>query len=109
MKKLLITSVIISVLCFCIFFTSCEFGGTIVVKNNYSEDISVTAYSEFKDNGFLFEYRESYGPINIISHSTGSFDVNSDTKYGIVWSNGKIKDYKTVHVSNGETIYVDIP
>ena len=97
-------------LCFISFLTSCgKYGGTIIVKNNYSTDKTVTVYSNFSSNGTIFSYKDEYGPKTIVADSSDVFDVKSNTDYGIVWNDGGIDKYKTVEISNGDTIEVNIP
>jgi hypothetical protein len=92
-----------------ILLTSCEVGGTIIVKNNYSTDKNVTVYSDFSSlSDPLFTYEDEYGPKTIFAHSSENFNVKNNTTYGIVWYDGGSK-YKTVHVSNGDTVEVSIP
>jgi hypothetical protein len=99
------------VLALCFAVTSCgEKGGTLIVKNNYTDDKSVAVYSDFSLNGpTLFNYKDQYGPKTIAKGGSVSFDVTSDAKYTIVWyANGK--DWvKGVQVSGGETVEAVIP
>jgi len=93
-----------------VFFTSCgEYGGTIIVNNNYSEDKIVNVYSAFSVSGIMFSYEDKYGPQTIITDSSGTFNVKSNTTYGIIWNHDKVDKFKTVKVSNGETVEVNIP
>jgi hypothetical protein len=109
MKNLLKFVFVALSLCFMFLLTSCEFGGTIVVKNNYSTDKDVTVYSGFTSvSGPLFKFENEYGPKTIFAHSSENFNVESNTTYGIVWYDGGDK-YKTVKVSNGDTVEVSIP
>jgi len=101
---------VILTVCFIAFLFSCkEHGGTIIVKNNYSEDKIVTVYSEFSASGIVFSYKDKYEPQNITAGGTNSFSVESNAKYGIVWNHNKIDEFKTVEVSDGETFEVNIP
>ena len=96
-------------LCFVSLLTSCESGGTIVVKNNYSTDKNVTVYSDFTSvSGPLFTFEDKYGPKTIFAHSSEIFNVKSNTTYGIIWYDGGDK-YKTIKVSSGDTVEVSIP
>jgi hypothetical protein len=109
--KYLLTFVFITLtLCFICILISCgEYGGTIVVKNNYPEDKTVTVYSDVTFSGPIFTYKDKYGPKNIITGSTGNFSVDSNTHYGIIWSHDGVDKYEVVEVSNGATIKVNIP
>jgi len=106
MKKLLF---ILGVACI-VFLVSCdEYGGTIIVKNNYSEDKTVTVYSDFSPSVIIFTYKDIYGPKNIIAGGTANFSVKSNTHYGVVWNHNKIDNYKIVEVSKGGTVEINIP
>jgi len=110
MKNIFKFVLVILTVCFTVFLNSCgECGGTIIVKNNYSEDKIVTVYSKFSVYGIMFSYEDKYGPKNITAGSTASFSVDSNTKYGIVWNHNTVDEYTTVEVSNGETVEVNIP
>jgi len=96
-------------LCFMALLTSCEYGGTIIVKNNYSTDKDVTVYSDFSLSSFIFTYEDMYGPKTIVAGSSDVFNVKSNTTYGIVWYVDGVSKYQTVEVSNGDTVEVRIP
>jgi len=110
MKNIFKFTFVILTICFIAFLFSCgEYGGTIIVKNNYSEDKIVTVYSEFSVSGNIFTYKDKYGPQNIIAGGTETFNVKSNPKYGIIWNYDEIDNFKTVELSNGETVEVNIP
>jgi len=115
MKNMVKVFIAAIILCIVPLFISCgERGGKIVVNNNYSENKSVTVYSDFSIkykvlNITEFSYKDKYGPAMITDGSCGDFNVNSNTTYGIIWRDGRVDKYKTVEVVNGETVYVDIP
>jgi len=92
-------------------FIACgEFGGTIIVNNNYDVSKSVTVYSDFSQSGFLFYYRDRYGPITIEPNSSGTFNVSSNSTYGIIWRHQTNVDrVKTVDISGGEIVEINIP
>jgi hypothetical protein len=98
-------------LCLLPFITSCgESGGTIIVKNTYDTDEIVTVYSDFSHEwGDVFSYNEKYGPKTIIAGSSENFDVDGNTEYGIVWEGVYEDKYRTVSVSDGNTVEVTIP
>ena len=109
MKNLLKFVFVALSLCFMCFLTSCEVGGTIIVKNNYSTDKNVTVYSDFTSvSDLLFTFEDKYGPKTIFARSSEFFNVKSNTTYGIVWYDGG-DNYKTVKVSSGDTVEVSIP
>jgi hypothetical protein len=99
------------VLALCFAVTSCgEKGGTLIVKNNYTDDKSVAVYSGYSLNGpTLFYYDDKYGPKTIAVGGSASFDVTSDAKYTIVWYASGKDQTKTVQVSGGDTVEADIP
>lgn len=110
MKKFYKFAFVILALIFMSSLISCfEIGGTIIVKNNYSNDKEVTVYSDFSPSSFIFTYKDKYGPITIIAGSTDCFNVNSDSTYGIIWRDGSVNKYKKIEVSNGNTVEVTIP
>jgi len=100
---------------FLFFLNSCdEYGGTIVISNNYSENITTTVYSEFTimSNtifGLVFSYKDKYGPKNITAKSSEKFNVDTNSRYGIVWKHNGNDKYKTVNVEKGQTVEVNIP
>ena len=110
MKILFKIFVPISILCLMVFFMSCdEYGGTIIIKNNYNEDKTVTVYSDFSVSYIIFSYKDAYGPIKITAGSTGNINVKTNTNYGVMWRDAGIDKYKTVKISNGETVEINIP
>jgi hypothetical protein len=92
-------------------FSCGEMGGTIIVKNNYSEDVSVTIYSDFTKPSSLgiFQYKNKYGPKTITAGSTDIFNVGTNADYGIVWRVGGYDRYTTRQVANGEVVEITIP
>ncbi|MDR3130458.1 MAG: hypothetical protein LBU18_02835 [Treponema sp.] len=97
---------------FCVsFLTACgEYGGTIIVKNNLEEEVEVTVYSDFLSYGLSFSYNGiKYGPETIAAGSSADFSVKENFRYGIVWKRLGVDNYKTVDVSNGDTVEVSIP
>ena len=109
MKNIIKFVFIILALCFIVFLISCcEAGGTIIIKNNYSEDKMVIIY-EYSLIGVTFNYKDKYGPQNIVAGCTGSFSVKSNAVYGIIWTHNKIDYVKTAEVSYGETVEKEIP
>jgi len=91
-----------------------EGGGIIFVKNNYSEDKTVTVYSDFSIEHMTslyatIKYKDRYGPQSIPADSTVAFIVNSDAHYGIVWRHDGKDSYTTVNASNNEAVDVRIP
>jgi len=114
MKNLFKLVIIAFFSCFMAFFISCsESGGTIIIKNNYSEEKTVTVYSDFSITNLsvssMISYKDKYGPNNISADSTGTIIVKNNTHYGIVWHNGDVDAYKSVDVANGEIVEVIIP
>jgi len=110
MKNIFKFVFVILAICFIASLISCgEHGGIIIVKNNYSEDKTVTVYSEFLLSGLSFTYKDKYGPQVIVAGGTGIFSVKDNTEYGIIWKHKGYDNHKTVEVSNGETIEVKIP
>jgi len=110
MKNILKIFVAILFIGLTVFLTSCgEYGGTIIVTNNYSEDVEVAVYTKFVSHVFVFSYEDKYGPKNIAAGGTGSFNVKSNTEYTVFWRYGRYDSYKTIDVANGETVRVDIP
>ena len=99
-------------LCFISFLTSCgEYGGTIIVKNNYSTTKTVSLYSNFYPTAIdtIFSYKDKYGPKTIVAGSSDVFDVEGNIRYGIIWSDDGVDKYKVVKVSHGDTVEVNIP
>jgi hypothetical protein len=111
MNNLLKLGIIALSLCLLTSLSSCSKGGTIIIKNNYSNDKEVTIYSDFKepDNFGSFNYRDKYGLKNINIGSTCTFNVNTNATYGIVWRGTDYDYHKTVEVSNGEVVKISIP
>jgi hypothetical protein len=112
MKNVLKWAFAVLALCLIASLSSCgRIGGTIIVKNNYSRDKEITIYSDFKEpNGFgLFQFRFKYGLKTINAGSTGTFNVNTNTKYGIVWHGTVTDEYKIVEISNGKVVKISIP
>jgi len=101
-------------ICFGVLFISCsEQGGTIIIKNNYSEEKSVTIYSDFSisnlDTNSIISYKDKYTLDKLNPGGFDTINVKSNSHYGIVWHNGDVDAYKTVDVSNNETVEVIIP
>jgi hypothetical protein len=98
-------------LCLMTTLLSCgEIGGTIIVTNNNSADVSVTVYSDFTKPSSLgyFQYKNKYGPKTIAAGSTDTFNVSTNAEYGIVWRVGKYDEYTTRQVANGEVVEITI-
>jgi len=96
-SKFLIFTVL---MCAIFLFTTCnELGGTIIIKNNYTSDKTVTVYKDFSPSFSIFTYTEKYGPKNINTGGTVKFNVNRNAIYGIVWRDDSIDKYKSVYVS----------
>ena len=110
MKTAIKVIVMTIIFCIVLYFISCsEHGGTIIITNNFSNEKTVTVYSEFSIfGGFLFRYKDEYGPKDIASGDSVSFNVSSNSSYSIVWGNDKYT-YKTIDVAGGETVQVNIP
>ena len=98
-------------------FTSCgEYGGTIIVNNNYSSEIKVTIYTEFgiisQGDAYVptfFSYKYKYGPETIEAGNNEFFAVSRNTSYTITWSDASNFRHKTIEVANGNIVEVNIP
>jgi len=110
MKTAIKVIVMTTILCIGLCFISCfEHGGTIIVTNDFSNEKTVTVYSEFSIvGGILFSYKEKFSTKDIAPGESAEFIVSSNTEYGIVWGNDRYS-YKIIEVSGGENVQVNIP
>ena len=109
MKKAIKLIVMTTIFCIVLCFISCEeYGGTIIVTNNFSNEKTVKVYTEYHNDGWLIRYKEIYGTKDIAPGDSASFNVGYNLSYDIVWDNGKYT-YKTIEVSGGKTVQIDIP
>jgi hypothetical protein len=109
MKILIKKLILVLILCLIFIHVSCgEFGGTIIIKNNYSEEKTVRVYSEYS-GGIVFSYKKMYGPIVIAPGNTGKLNVDTNSRYGIIWRPSNVNSEKVINVSNGETVEINIP
>jgi outer membrane lipoprotein-sorting protein len=100
------------IICLVGFLFSCnEYGGTIIVENNYDVQKYVTVLSDVSGN-FVITYKDKYGPKIVFANEVISFDVKSNTDYTIFWGDTtqlSSDNKRNVDVSNGNTVTVKIP
>jgi hypothetical protein len=108
-KKMFLLIALVGCVVFTFFSCTVNAGGTIIVNNNSQEEIGVSVYSNYSESGILFSYDEHCGYKKISPGSSASWDVGSNTNYGIeVQRTGK-NDYITEReVSGGDVVEVDI-